>query len=111
MKIEGSCIECLLVQKATSATIAFDKEDLLLGETKHNRPLYFTRHIKEMPIHGVQIDSGSALSLISTSAFEELGIPPSKLSHMSVSIFRYDRSTQRLIGKIRFRLQIGDLIS
>ena len=64
-----------------------------------------------MPIHRVQIDPGSALNLISTMALEELGIPPSKLSHTSVSIFGYDGSTQRPIGKIRFRLQIGDLIS
>ena len=107
----GPCTECLSVQKAVSATIAFNKEDLLLGKTKHNRPLYFTGYIKEMPIHRVQIDSGFALNLISTSALEELGIPPSKLSHTSVSIFGYDGSAQRPIGKIRFRLQIGDLIS
>ncbi|MBY3556128.1 retroviral-like aspartic protease, partial [Modestobacter lapidis] len=59
----------------------------------------------------VQIDPGSALNLISTSALEEPGIPPSKLSHTSVSIFGYDGSAQRPIGKIRFKLQIGDLIS
>ncbi|XXG85708.1 hypothetical protein AAC387_Pa11g0742 [Persea americana] len=106
----GPYTECLSVQKAASATIAFNKEDFLLGETKHNRPLYFTWYIKEMPIHRVQIDPGSALNLISTSALEELGIPPSKLSHTSVSIFGYDGSTQRPIGKIRFRLQIADLI-
>ncbi|XXG82685.1 hypothetical protein AAC387_Pa10g0585 [Persea americana] len=64
-----------------------------------------------MPIHRVQINQGSALNLISTSALEELGIPPCKLSHTSVSIFGYDGSAQRPIGKIRFRLQIGDLIS
>ena len=99
------------VKKAANATIAFDKEDFLLGKTKHNRPLYFIRYIKEMPTHKVQIDLGSALNLISTSALEKLGIPPSKLSHTSVSIFGYDGSTQRPIGKIRFKLQIGDLIS
>ena len=82
-KTEGSCIECLSIQKAASATIAFSKEDLLLGETKHNRPMYFTGYIKEMPMPRVQIDPSSALSLISTSALEELGIPPSKLSHTS----------------------------
>ncbi|XXG53581.1 hypothetical protein AAC387_Pa03g1660 [Persea americana] len=64
-----------------------------------------------MPIHRVQIDLGSALNLISTSALKELGIPPSKLSHTSMSIFGYNGSTQRPIAKIRFRLQIGDLIS
>ncbi|XXG62739.1 hypothetical protein AAC387_Pa05g1052 [Persea americana] len=67
--------------------------------------------MKEMPIHRVQIDLGSALNLISTSALKELGIPPSKLSHTSVSIFGYDGSAQRPISKIRFRLQIGVLIS
>ena len=64
-----------------------------------------------MPIHRVQINPGSALNLISTTALEELGVPPSKQSHTSVSIFGYDGSAQRPIGKIRFRLQIGDLIS
>ncbi|XXG73202.1 hypothetical protein AAC387_Pa07g2161 [Persea americana] len=107
----GPCTECLSVQKAASVTIAFNKEDLLLGKTKHNRPLYFTGYIKEMPIHRVQINPGSALNLISTTALEELGVPPSKQSHTSVSIFGYDGSAQRPIGKIRFRLQIGDLIS
>jgi len=87
-----------------SRSIAFDKEDLLLGETKHNQPLYFTGYIKEMPIHRVQIDPGSSLNLISTSALEELSIPPSKPSHTSVSIFGYDGSTQKPIGKIRFKL-------
>ncbi|XXG53350.1 hypothetical protein AAC387_Pa03g1453 [Persea americana] len=66
------CTECLSVQKASSATITFNKEDLLLGETKHNRPLYFIGYIKEMTIHKVQIDPGSALNLISTLALEEL---------------------------------------
>ncbi|KAJ8636225.1 hypothetical protein MRB53_010492 [Persea americana] len=63
-----------------------------------------------MPIHRVQIYPGSALNLISTSALEEMGISPSKMSHRSVSIFGYDGSTQRPIGKIKFRLQVGDLI-
>ncbi|XXG85666.1 hypothetical protein AAC387_Pa11g0703 [Persea americana] len=64
-----------------------------------------------MPIHRVHIDPGSALNLISTTTLKELGIPPSKLSHTSVSVFGYDGSAQRPIGRIRFRLQIGDLIS
>ncbi|XXG47440.1 hypothetical protein AAC387_Pa02g2086 [Persea americana] len=68
----GPCTECLSVQKVVSAAIAFNKEDLLLGETKHNRPLYFTGYMKEMPIRRVQIDPGSALNLISTTALEEL---------------------------------------
>ena len=88
----GPCTECLSVQKAANATIAFNKEDLLLGETKHNRPLYFTGYIKEMLIHKVQIDPGSALNLISTTELEEKGIPSSKLSHTSVTIFGYDGS-------------------
>ncbi|XXG59260.1 hypothetical protein AAC387_Pa04g1371 [Persea americana] len=107
----GPCTECLSIQNAANATITFNKEDLLLGETKHNRPLYFMGYIKEMTIHRVQIDPGSALNLISATALEELGIPPCKLSHTSVSIFGYDGSAQRSIGKIKFRLQIGDLIS
>lgn len=39
---------------------------------------------------------------------EELGIPPSKLAHTGVSILEYD---ERPVGKIRIRLQIGDLTS
>ncbi|XXG47529.1 hypothetical protein AAC387_Pa02g2163 [Persea americana] len=64
-----------------------------------------------MPIHRVQIDPGSALNLMSTTALEELSIPPSKLSYTFVSIFGYDGSAQRPVSKIRFKLQIGDLIS
>ncbi|KAJ8627667.1 hypothetical protein MRB53_020974 [Persea americana] len=74
-----------------------------------NCPLW--RHLLSKLPAIVQIDPGSVLNLISTTALEELSIPPSKPSHTFVSIFGYDGSAQRPIGKIRFRLQIGDLIS
>ena len=80
------------------------KNQILPSSKGENQHLYFTGYIKKMPIHRVQMDSGSALNLISTSALEELGIPPSNLNHMSVPIFGYDESTQRPIGKIRFKL-------
>ncbi|XXG62961.1 hypothetical protein AAC387_Pa05g1244 [Persea americana] len=59
----GPYTECLSVQKAANATIAFNKEDLLLGETKYKRSLYFTGYIKEMLIHRVQIDPGFRLRI------------------------------------------------
>jgi hypothetical protein len=53
----------------------------------------------------------STLNLISISTLEESGIPPSKLSHASMSILGYDCSTQRPISKIKFKLWIDDPIS
>ena len=35
-KTKGSRFKCLWVQKAVSATIAFTKEGLVLGEIRHN---------------------------------------------------------------------------
>lgn len=42
--------------QAAKTSISFTKEDLLLGDMKHNRPLYFTAYIKDVPVPRVQID-------------------------------------------------------
>ena len=62
-KIEGFSTKCLLVQKPAFATIAFDKEDLLLGETRHNRPLYFIGYIERPLLLNLSLSLSSCMSM------------------------------------------------
>lgn len=78
---------------------------------KHRMPLYFTSHIKEIPIPRVQVDPKSALNLITITTLQELGVPPSKLTNTNTSIQGYDGEIQNPIGKIQIKFQFGSLTS
>ncbi|KAG6467795.1 hypothetical protein ZIOFF_074308 (mitochondrion) [Zingiber officinale] len=41
---------CRMSVQAAKTSISFTKEDLLLGDMKHNSPLYFTAYIKDVPV-------------------------------------------------------------
>ena len=106
---QKQCEECYSIQNAYKATISFSKEDMLLGNVNHTRPLYFTAYIKEVPIPRVQVDPGSALNLITITALQELGVPPNKLTSTNTTIQGYDGEVQKPIGKIRIKFQLGSL--
>jgi len=57
------CSECHHVLLKVPA-ITFTAEDMLLKDNKHDRPLYYTRYIDSTCIERVQVDIGSALSII-----------------------------------------------
>lgn len=65
---QNQCKECYFIQNASKATISFSKEDMLLGNVNHTRPLYFTTFIIEVPIPKVQVDPGSTLNFIIVTA-------------------------------------------
>ena len=60
---QPSCPECHHVQLKVLA-ITFTAEDMLLKDNKHDRPLYYTGYIGSTCIERVQVDPGSALSII-----------------------------------------------
>jgi len=61
-------------------SITFTPEDMLLKDNKYNRPLYYTGYIGSICIERIQIDLGSALSIIPKRLLYFLGIPLSRLS-------------------------------
>jgi len=57
----------------------------------------------------IQVDSGSALSIIPKRLLYFLGIPLSRLS--TTTIYGFNAGSSHPLGKVRLRCQIGDLKS
>jgi len=104
------CPECQNVQLRIPA-ITFTAEDMLLKNNKHDRPLYFTGYIASMCIERVQVDLGSALSIIPKRLLYFLGIPLNRLSAMTTTIYGFNAGSSHPLGKIWLRCRIGDLKS
>ena len=59
--------------------IDFSDEDLLLGATPHNRPLFVVGYAREQKINQILIDDGSAVNILPLKTMKELGIPLDEL--------------------------------
>ena len=78
---------------------------------KHDRPLYFKGYIGSTEITRIQVDPGSALSIMPRRVMEHLSIPALRLSATDTNIFGFNANSTRQLGKIKLRCQIGDLKS
>ena len=78
---------------------------------KHDRPLYFTGYIRSSEVSLIQVDSGSALSIMPRRVIQHLGIPTHRLSATQTSIYGFNANGTRPMGKIKLKCQIGDLKS
>ena len=59
-------IDMLAFEASQSSTtkINFSDEDLLLGFTPHNRPLFVVGYIREQKVNRILIDDGSAINIL-----------------------------------------------
>jgi len=78
---------------------------------KHDWPLYFTRYIGSSVVSRIQVDPGSALSIMPCRVMQHLGIPTHRLSATQTIIYGFNANGTRPIGKIKLKYQIGDLKS
>ena len=69
----ASCPQCHIVQQQVSC-ITFTPEDILLKDNRHDKPLYYTWYIGSTHIERIQVDMGSALSIIPKRLLYFLGI-------------------------------------
>src|SRR4051812_23119506 len=76
---------------------------------RHARPLYFTGYISSTEITRIQVDPGSALSIMPRRVMEHLSIPAYRLSATDTNIFGFNANSTRPMGKIKLRCQIRDL--
>src|SRR5436190_23256401 len=88
--------------------IVFTPEDMQV-QGRHARPLYFTGYIGSTEITRIQVDPGSALSIMPRRVMEHLSIPAHRLSVIDTNIFGFNANSTRPMGKIKLRCQIGDL--
>jgi len=91
--------------------ITFPPEDMLLKDNKHDRPLYYIGYIGYTCIERIQVDLGSALSIIPKRLLYFLGIPLSRLSTTTTTIYGFNIGSNHPLGKIHLRCQIRDLKS
>ena len=66
--------------------ITFTDNDILFGETLHNRPLYMVGHVLEKKINIFLIDEGSGVNIFPIHALKELDITTGKLSESRMLI-------------------------
>src|SRR5256886_13675208 len=71
--------------------------------------LYFTGYIGSTEITRIQVELGSALSIMPRRVIEHLSIPAHRLSATDTNIFGFNANSTRPMGKIKLRCQIGDL--
>ena len=91
------CPHChLALQQVPSIT--FTPEDIFLKDNKHDRPLYYIWYICSSCIERIQVDHGSALSIIPRRLLYFLGISLHKLSTMTTTIYDLNiRSSHPLV--------------
>ena len=68
--------------------MAFGPTDDMQVKGKHDRPLYFTGYIGSSEVNRVQVDPGSALSIMLRRVMQHLGIPTHRLSPTETTIYR-----------------------
>ena len=82
--------------------IIFTPEDMQV-QGRHARPLYFTGYIGSIEITRIQVDPGSALSIMPRRVMEHLSIPAHRLSATDTNIFGFNANRTRPMGKIKLR--------
>jgi len=100
----ASCPQYHLTSQQVSC-ITFTPEDTLLKDNQHDEPLYYIRYIGCACIERIQVDPGSALSIIPRRLLHFLGVLLSKLSTTNI----INAGSSHLLRKIRLQCQIGDL--
>jgi len=82
---------------------------MLLKDNRYDRPLYYTGYIGSTHIERIQVNLGSALSIIPKRLLYFLDISLSMLS--TITIYGFNTGSSHPLGKIHLRCQIGDLKS
>jgi len=90
--------------------ITFTADDMQV-KGKHDRPLYFTGYIGSSKVNCIQVDPGSALSIMPRRVMQHLGIPTHRLSPTQTTIYGFNANGTRPMGKIKLKCQIGSLKS
>jgi len=82
-------------------SITFTPKDILLKDSKHDRPLYYTGYIGYTCIERIQVNPGSALSIIPKRLLYFLDIPLNRLSTTTTTIYGFNTESSHPLDKIR----------
>ncbi|KAH0722579.1 hypothetical protein KY285_005110 [Solanum tuberosum] len=79
---------------ACDTKITFTDNDLLFGETLHNRPLYMAGHMLEKKINRILIVEGSGVNILPIHTLKELGITTGELSESRLLIQGFNQGVR-----------------
>ncbi|XP_059281291.1 uncharacterized protein LOC132034986 [Lycium ferocissimum] len=93
------------------AKITFTNDDLLLGQTLHNRPLYMVGFVRGHKVNRIMIDDGSGVNILPIRIVKELGISVDELSESRLMIQGFNQGGQRAIGAVKLEINMGGMCS
>jgi hypothetical protein len=82
------------VKPNRSDDMIFNDGDLLLGDRKHNRPLFIFGDIDDLPINRIMVDGGSAINLFPLRTLKKIGYSQRDLSRSNVIIYGFNQVGQ-----------------
>ena len=78
-------VEDCLHASQNAPCITFTADDMQV-KGKHDRPLYFTGYIGSSEVNRIQVDPGSALSIMPRRVMQHLGIPTHPVSYTHLTL-------------------------
>lgn len=92
-------------------TITFTDENLLLGNTEHNRPLFVSGDLAGERINRIMLDLGSAVNILPLKTLKRIGLCPTVLKSTNLVIQGFNQGSQRTMGTVSLDLDIQGFLT
>jgi hypothetical protein len=107
-------VQALYIQEALftakrATCINFTDDDLLIGTSNHNRPLYITGNCGGQKIGRILVDVGSSINIMPLKTLKTITLDVKNLSDEKVIIHGFNQNSQKALGAITLNLQCGSL--
>lgn len=89
--------------------VVFSEEDLMLGSSEHNHPLYVTTESDDTFINRILIDPGSSMNLMSLQVLKRLSLDVQYLGREKLMVHRFNENGQKFLGCFVLALKFGEL--
>ncbi|KAH0781203.1 hypothetical protein KY290_000801 [Solanum tuberosum] len=93
------------------AKITFSDDELLLGDTLHNRPLFMVGFACEKRVNKILVDGRSGINIIPIRTMKELGLSTTDVTESRLMIQGFNQGGKRAIGVVKIDLTIKELQS
>ena len=91
--------------------IHFTNNDLLVGTTDHNRPLYVTGECEGKKLNQILVDAGSSINIITLKALKSLTLNTKAINPEKITILGFNQISQKSLGSVILTLRFGQLIT
>jgi hypothetical protein len=92
-----------------AACINFTDNDLLIGTSDYNCPLYITGNYGGQKISRILVDAGFSINIMPLKTLKTITLDIKNLSDGKVIIHGFNQNSQKAMGEITLNLQCGSL--